>query len=81
MGTSSSTQLPLMGSGKAGDSLYMEIAFDDKAASSLDDPAVASLEILETKCYKVGKLYRMADYHGYRFSFGGDGGDVQQCSS
>ncbi|XP_050365457.1 uncharacterized protein LOC126783981 [Argentina anserina] len=80
--TSSSAHLPPMGNGKADDSgsLYMEIAIDDRSASSLDDPAVASLEKLETGCYKVGDLNRKDDYHGYRFWFGGSGGDVQQCS-
>lgn len=71
-----------MGNGIADDSgsVFREIGIDDQSGSSLDDPAVALLEKLETGCYKVGDIYKKDDYHGYRFWFGGSGGDVQQCS-
>lgn len=80
---SSTPQLPTMGNGLTDDFFgchFRRVALKYEAGSSLNGTLDAPLEVEQTGCYKVGDNSYKDDFWGYSFWFGGNGGDVKQCS-
>ena len=76
-------QLPPMGNGNNGDihsSHFRQIVLKYESGSSLNGTIDVPLEVIQTSCYKCGDNSYKNEYWGYSFYFGGDGGDVSQCS-
>ncbi|XWS23566.1 hypothetical protein CRYUN_Cryun28dG0026000 [Craigia yunnanensis] len=80
---SNTSQLPPMGNGDNGDihsSHFRQIVLKYESGSSLNGNIDVPLEVIQTSCYKSGDNSYKNEYWGYSFYFGGDGGDVSQCS-
>ncbi|KAL4290084.1 hypothetical protein GQ457_14G003320 [Hibiscus cannabinus] len=81
--SSSSSVLPQMGNGDNGQyhsAHFRHVKLQYGAGTSLNGTIAVTLDVMQNKCYKSGDNYYKGEFWGYSFYFGGNGGDVTQCS-
>ncbi|KAK8489994.1 hypothetical protein V6N13_133166 [Hibiscus sabdariffa] len=82
--SSSTSFLPQMGNGDNGQyqsAHFRHVELQYEAGTSLNGTIAVTLDVMQNRCYKSGDNYYKGEFWGYSFYFGGDGGDVTQCSS
>ncbi|OMO51048.1 hypothetical protein COLO4_37839 [Corchorus olitorius] len=80
---SATPQMPIMGNGDNGElhsSHFRQIAIKYEAQTTLNGTIDVPIGVIENKCYKAGDNSYKTEFWGYSFYFGGNGGDVSQCS-
>ncbi|XP_031258359.1 uncharacterized protein LOC116116437 [Pistacia vera] len=75
--------MPAMGNGDNGELYschFRQVAVKYEAGSGLNGSMDAPINVIKNKCYKAGDNSYKGLYWGYSFYFGGNGGDVNECS-
>lgn len=80
---STTLQMPQMGNGDNGDirsAHFLQLAVRYQTWSSLNGSQSVPIELMNNKCYHSGGNSFKGGFWGYSFYYGGNGGDVTQCS-